>query len=132
MARYTLIDLRQSLIGSFLAVIIFLAIRGKNPFFFNPIYGGLISIALVWIYYKGFNGTKTKKIHFLMNCIVSFIVCLTISGMFGLITLEQALSREVLGSLVTVAWWTALPSALVFDKFNITNPLRRWYVRRGR
>ena len=91
-------DIKQAVIGSFLAIIVFFALRGNNPFFFNPSYGLIISFFIVYIYYQGFNG-KYKKENFFID-------------------------------LVIIGWWIAIPSALLFDKFNFTNPLKRYYVRR--
>jgi hypothetical protein len=125
---YTLKDLIQATIGSFLAIVIFFAIRGNNPFFFNPIYGMIISTLIIWIYWKGFN-IRDDLIHFVINLSVAFFVCATMSYVFGLITMEELFSQKVFGSLVIIGWWAAIPLALLFDQYNFTNPLRRYYIR---
>ncbi|KKM80864.1 hypothetical protein LCGC14_1335590 [marine sediment metagenome] len=125
---YTSKDLIQATIGAFMAILVFLAIRGDNPFFFNSTSGIVISIFVVWIYWKGFN-IRDDLIHFVINLSVAFIISAIISYLFGLITYEQIFSREVFGSLVIVAWWIAIPLALVFDQYNFTNPLKRFYIR---
>ncbi len=128
MVKYTFTDLRQASIGAFMAIIIFFAIRGKNPFFFNPNYGIIISILIVWIYYNSFNG-KFKRENFIIDLIVAFVICAIMAYIFSLITYEELLSKKVFGSLVIIGWWVAIPLALLFDKFNFTNPLKRYYIR---
>ena len=122
-------DIKQAVIGSFLAIIVFFALRGNNPFFFNPTYGIIISVFIVYIYYQGFDG-KYRKENFFIDLVISFLVCSIMAYIFGLITIEELLSKKVFGSLVIIGWWIAIPSALLFDKFNFTNPLKRYYVRK--
>lgn len=125
---YNLKDLTQASVGAFISIVVFLAIRGDNPFFFNSTYGLIISGFVVWIYWKGFN-IRDDLIHFTINLFVAFVISATIAHIFNLITIEQILSQEVFGSLVIVAWWIAIPLALLFDQYNFTNPLRRYFVR---
>ena len=126
--KYTFKDFQQAAIGSFLAVVVFFAIRGDNPFFFNPTYGMIITVAIVYIYYKGFSVTNNNT-HFLINITIALVICAVMALVFGLITEEQLFTKQVFGSLVFIGWWLAIPLALIFDKFNFTNPLRRYYVR---
>lgn len=126
--KYTLTDLRQAIIGSFIAIIIFFAIRGKNPFFFNPTFGLIISAFIVWIYYNSFNG-RFKRENFIIDLVVAFVICAIMAYVFGLITYEEILSMKVFGSLVIIGWWVAVPLSLLFDRFNFTNPLKRYYIR---
>lgn len=129
MARmYTIKDLKQAAVGAFISVVVFLALRGDNPFFFNYIYGAIISFFVVWIYWNGFN-IKNDFIHFVINLTVAFAICAVMAYVFNLITIDQIFSKEVLGSLVIVAWWIAIPLSLIFDQYNFTNPLKRFYIR---
>ena len=125
---YTSTDLKQSAIGAFMAIVIFFAIRGDNPFFFNPIKGLMITGILLWIYYNGYI-MKDKMQHFIINIFVSFGISALIANTFGLITYEQIFSFDVFGSLVIIGVWTALLSAMLYDKFNFTNPMKRNFVR---
>lgn len=125
---YNFKDLTQAAIGAFISIVVFLAIRGDNPFFFNSTYGLIISVFVVWIYWKGFN-IRDDLIHFTINLFVAFAISAMMAYIFNLITIEQIFSREVFGSLVIVAWWIAIPLALLFDQYNFTNPLRRYFVR---
>lgn len=126
--RYTIKDFKQAAIGSFISVVVFLALKGGDPFFFNPIHGLIISSLVVWIYLSGFNG-KNDIIHFTINLLVAFAICAVMGYVFNIITLDQILSIEVFGSLVVVAWWIAVPLALIYDRYNFSNPLRRYYIR---
>ncbi len=127
-AKFILDDFKQSTIGSFIAVVIFFAIRGGNPFFFNPIIGMIITGILLIIYFNGFR-MKNKKTHFFINFIIAFAISSIMGLIFRLITFEELLSLKILGSLVIIGTWVAFPSALVFDRFNFTNPLKRFFVR---
>lgn len=125
---YNISDLKQSAIGAFMAIVIFLAIRGNSPFFFDPIKGLIITGTLFWIYYNGYR-MKHKKQHFAINIGVSFAISSIMANTFGLITIKEIFSMKVFGSLVIIATWIALLSAMLYDKYNFTNPLKRRYVR---
>ena len=126
--RFNINDYKQSFIGSFVAIIVFFAIRGSNPFFFSPLRGLVITIVLFLIYYNGFH-MKDKKMHFFLNIAVAFIVCAIIAQTFGIITTEEILSFKVFGSLVIIGVWIAFPSGWLYDRYNILNPMRRSYIR---
>ncbi len=126
--KYTLKDATQSAIGAFLGIVVFFAIRGNNPFFFNSNYGLIISALVIWIYWNGFN-MRNDLIHFVFNLSIAFIICAVMSYIFGLITYEQMFTKDIFGSLVIVGWWVSIPLSLIFDQKNFTNPLRRYYVR---
>jgi len=125
---YGLKDMKQSAIGAFTGVIFLLALRGDSPFFFNPTKGLIITGILLWIYYNGFR-MKDKMQHFIMNIIVVFVIAAFIAHTFNLITYEQIISYEVFGSLVIIATWIGIVQAMLFDRFNFTSPLNRFYVR---
>ena len=127
--KYTLTDLRQSATGAFLAVVVFFALRGDDPFFFNPTYGMIISALVVYVYYEGFNGSKSRQLHFVINILVAFVISLIMASVFKLVSLDVINTELVFGSLVTVGTWIAIPSSLIFDKFNFVNPLKRHFVR---
>jgi len=128
---YTILDFKQSAIGAFTAIVVFLAIRGSNPFYFDPIRGLIITGILLWIYYNGYR-MKYKFEHFMINIGVSFGVSAIMANTFGLITIEQIFSMDVFGSLVIIAVWVALLSAMLYDRYNFTNPMKRQYVRNAR
>lgn len=121
-------DLKQSSIGSFVAVIFIFAIRGDNPFFFDPMAGFFITVALLVIYYNGFK-MKNKNLHFALDAVVSFAVSAFSAQMFGLIEPEQILTFDVFGSLVIVGLWVGFSKGLLFDRYNIVNPMSGSYLR---
>ena len=128
MKVYTLKDLKQASIGAFISIVVFFAIRGGAPFFFNPIHGIIISVFVVWIYWNGFN-IKNDTIHFTINLFVAFVICAIIGVVFKLITFDEIMSKAVFGSLIIIGWWISIPLALIFDQYNFTNPLKRYYIR---
>lgn len=127
--KYTLTDLRQASTGAFLAVVVFFAIRGDNPLSFNPTYGMIISALLVYAYYDSFIGSRDKQLHFVINILVAFGISAIMGSVFKIASLDVINFELVFGSLVTVGTWIAIPSALIFDKFNFVNPLRKYFVR---
>lgn len=126
--HYTFKDLKQASVGAFISILVFFAIRGGEPFFFKPIYGMIISGLVIWIYWNGFN-IKNDTVHFAVNLVVAFSICAIMGFIFELITFEEIISKDVFGSLIIIGWWVAIPLALVFDQYNFTNPLRRYYIR---
>lgn len=126
--HYTFKDLKQASVGAFISILVFFALRGGEPFFFNPICGMIISGLVIWIYWNGFN-IKNDTVHFTVNLFVAFSICAIMGFIFELITFEEIISKDVFGSLIIIGWWVAIPLALVFDQYNFTNPLRRYYIR---
>jgi len=126
--EYTIDDLKQAIIGAFIAIIVFFAIRGGSPFYFNPTTGLIITGVLLWIYYNGFQ-MKYKMTHYVINLVVSFAVCAIMALQFGLVNKDIIFTYDVLGSLVAIGVWVSFPATLIFDRYNFTNPLKRWYVR---
>ena len=125
---YDINDLKQSAIGAFMAIVIFLAIRGDNPFYFDPLKGLIITGILFWIYYNGFR-MKDKLQHFIINIGVSFGVSAAMANTFGLIATKEIFTFKVFGSLVMIAVWVALLSAMLYDRYNFVNPMKRNFVR---
>lgn len=125
---YSFKDFKQSAIGAFMAIVIFLAIRGGSPFYFDYRKGLAITVVLIWIYYNGYR-MKDKFQHFMINIGVSFGISAVLANTFGLISWDTMFSLEVFGSLVIIATWIALLSAMIYDKYNFTNPMKRHYVR---
>lgn len=125
---YDINDGKQFLIGGFVSVIIFFAIRGGNPFFFNPKIGLFITAMLFWIYYNGFK-MQDKQLHFAINILLAFALSATMATIFDLVEVEQILTFKIFGSLVMVGTWLAFPSGLLYDRYNLINPMRRNYIR---
>ena len=125
---YGLKDFKQSAIGGFMAIVIFFAIRGGEPFYFDPVKGLIITTVLVWIYYNGYR-MKDKKEHFIINIFVSFSISAAMAHTFGLITTEEIFSMQVFGSLVIIASWVSFLSSMLYDRYNFYNPMHEYYVR---
>ena len=126
---FTFKDLKQSSAGAFMATVIFLALRGGSVFTFDPTKGLIISVILVFIYYNGFQ-MKDKLQHFLINTIVAFSVSALLANTFGLIEYSDILSYNVFGTTVIIATWIGLISAMVYDRYNFTSPMKRMFVKK--
>ena len=126
--RYSIADMKQASVGSFVAIVIFFAIRGDDPFFFSPMKGLTITAVLLWIYYNGFS-MRDKNVHFSIDLIIAFVVSAATANTFGLITWDQIMSFQVFGSLVIVGVWVAFAKGILFDRYNIKNPMVGAYVR---
>ena len=125
---YTIDDAEQFSIGGFISVIVFFAIRGGNPYYFNPNTGLLITILLFLIYYNGFK-MRDKQLHFIINILLAFAISVVMANIFGLIETEKIFTFDVFGSLVIVGAWIAFPSGLLYDRYNLVNPMKTDYIR---
>lgn len=126
--NYTIEDLSQAAIGSFLGILFIFSVRGGNPLGFNPVTGMFITAILILVYYRGFR-MQNKSIHFIFNGVIAFGVSVFMASTFGIFNFEQALTREVFGSFVIVGFWVGFPAALIYDRFNILDPMKRMFVR---
>ena len=126
--KYTLTDLRQAATGAFIFLIVFFVLKSGEPFAFNPMTGFIMLSIILYIYYEGFNGNGKAK-HFFIDAAVTFAMAGVLAILFDMITFEQIKSFEVFGSIISIGTIVGLPGALLFDKFNFTNPMRRMFIR---
>ena len=127
MNKGTLADIKQSFIGSFGAVLFFFAVR-KDPISIDYIAGLAITVAWLLLLWKGFNGKRSKELNkqFIISLTVSAGVAVTMSLLFGLITPDIILTKEIFGSSVIVALWIATPISLLFNRKNLNSILSRY------
>lgn len=125
--KYKLSDAFQSSVGIFSSVLLFLALR-SDPLLINPKVGLIITVIWVYLFYNKKYGLP--KQNFFMNLILTFVMSGILTLVFGLSTQEQLLSFDYFGSTAIVAVWISLPMSILFDKYNITNILKRHYIRR--
>lgn len=125
--KYKLSDAFQAAIGIFSSLLLFLAIR-QDPLSINPIVGLVITVIWVFLFYNGKVGLA--KQNFFIDLGITFIIAGLLTLVFNLVTMEQLLSFDYFGSTAIVAVWISFPMSILFDKFNITNMLKRSYVRR--
>jgi|SRR6056297_1450443 len=124
-------ELLQGAIGAFTAVLLFFAVRSGDAISFNPNHGLLVTIILVIVYYMDFN-MKNKAGNAIVNICISFLISAVFANMFMVVDPSIIWTYEVFGSAVIVGVWFAYPVALLFDKFDFINPLKKQYVRKGR
>lgn len=125
--RYTFDDFKQSLLGSFDTVLFYFVLRAGEPMpFLSPMLG--LGITVVWLYvlYQSFK--KHNGEHFFINYVVTWFLCAGMTIIFQIATFEQ-IKANPLGSPASIFSWLGFPIALIFDKENITNVLRRYYIR---
>jgi len=124
---YKLKDSFEAAVGAFSAVLLFFALR-SDPITIDPRIGLAITLVWVFLFYNGDGGIKKK------NFFINFIIAGLISGfmtlVFGLASKETLLSFDYFGSTAIIGLWLGFPISLLMDKFNMTNILRRHYIRR--
>lgn len=124
--KYRLADAFQASIGVFSAILLFVALKSE-PLIINPQVGLIITIVWVSLFYNGKIGLA--KENFFIDLAITFIVAGLLTLVFNLATIEQLWGFDYFGSTAIVSVWLGFPISLLFDKFNITNMLRRHYIR---
>ena len=125
--KYKLQDAFQASIGVFSAVLLFLALR-TEPLLINPIVGLIITVIWVSLFYNGKSGLA--KQNFFIDLGITFVIAGALTLVFNLVTMEQLLSFDYFGSTAIVTVWLGFPISLLLDRFNITNILKRHYIRK--
>ena len=136
MAKFTLKDMQQVLIGAFVASIFFFVIRAGNPFEINMTMGVLITVVVILLSNPKPRGKNLNT--FAIEIALTYVVISFLSIGFGLADLntvtfgllEGDLNLDVFGSPVIVGLWLALPVAVVFNKENQDSYLARIFTRR--
>lgn len=125
--RYKLKDAVQAAVGAFSAILLFFVLR-TEPININVTVGVIITLVWVSLFY---NGDKAfPKANFFMALIVTAVISSIMSIVFNLATMEQLLSLNFFSSTAVVGIWLGFPIALLMDKYNLTNILKRHYIRK--
>ena len=124
--KYKLADAFQASIGVFSAILLFVALKSE-PLMINPQVGLIITIIWVSLFYNGKTGLA--KENFFIDLAITFVIAGLLTLVFNLATIEQLWGFDYFGSTAIVSVWLGFPISLLFDKFNITNMLRRHYIR---
>jgi len=125
--RYRLSDAFQASIGVFSAVLLFLALR-TEPLVISSTIGFVITVIWVTLFYNGKTGLA--KQNFFMDLAITFVIAGVLTLVFNLATIEQLLGFSYFGSTAIVAVWLGFPISILLDRFNITNILKRHYIRK--
>ena len=125
---YTFTDLKQSLLGSFTTVLFYIVLRAGDqmPFLEQEI-GIIFTIMWGYILYQSFNKYNINS--FFINYLITFILCIILTIIFQIATWE-AIKMNPFGSPAMVFTWLGFPVAILFDKENITNVFKRYYIRK--
>jgi len=124
--KYKLSDAIQASIGVFSATLLFVSLKSE-PLSINPTIGFIITIIWVSLFYNGKTGLA--KQNFFIDLGITFIIAGILTLVFGLTTTSQLLSFDYFGSTSIILVWLGFPISILFDRFNITNILRRHYLR---
>tara|TARA_Y100000034_G_scaffold133620_1_gene199624 strand:- start:1413 stop:1847 length:435 start_codon:yes stop_codon:yes gene_type:complete len=137
MARFTIRDTQQVLIGAFVASIFFFVIRAGNPFNITMNMGILITIFVILLSNPK---PRSKNLNiFATEIALTYVVISFLSIGFGLADLNTAtfglldgngFNLKVFTTPVIVGFWLALPVAVVFNKENQDSYLARIFTRR--
>jgi hypothetical protein len=128
MSRYTIKDLRQAILGSFVTILFFYAIRaGEKVPPISMEFAIIITIAWFFTLFKSFKKVPNGE-HFFQNIFVVYAFNVILSIGFGMATWEE-IKVNPFGSIAMITTWMALPVALLFDKHNIDSVLSRYYIR---
>lgn len=127
----TLNNIFQSIVGAFSAIIFFVTVRSSPGPFFDYKMGVIISG--VWIYLLYHSAKKTINMHishFILNILVTYIISGYMCVLFGLMETSHLFSWAYFGSPAAVGFWVGLPFAILFDAFDNTSLLDKYYIRK--
>ena len=125
--RYKLKDGMQAAVGAFSAILLFFVLR-TEPINIDVSIGFIITLVWVSLFYNGDKGFP--KVNFYMALIISAIISTLMSITFGLVTIEAISGFSFFSSTAVVGVWLGFPIALLMDKYNMTNILKRHYIRK--
>jgi len=125
--KYRLKDGIQAAVGAFSAILLFFVLR-TEPININASIGFIITVIWVSLFYNGDKGFP--KVNFFMALIISAIISILMSIIFGLVTIEAISGFGFFSSTAVVGIWLGFPIALLMDKYNMTNILKRHYIRK--
>lgn len=130
---YRLSDVRESALGTFIAILFFYLLKAGEPILINPKNGFIIGI--IWIIITGIpllSRSKDSKTHMIMNVLVALVISSVLTVMFEMATWEQLKSFQFFGTSAWLGMLLGISSAQFFDKMNISNPYDVWYHKKRR
>ncbi len=128
---YGMNDVQQSFTGAVVASLLVVIIRSGSPIIMDSTKGLWIGLIWIWIITKPFITSKFEtKVHAFWNIIITLVVTTILSITFDLMTMEQLSLQLFTGSSAWIIMMIAAPTALYWDKLNITSQYDRWYFKR--
>jgi hypothetical protein len=122
-------DIRQAALGAVVASLFIVSVR-QEPISIDPMKGLIVGLIWIWIVTAPFINRKSEtKIHAIGDTLVTLGVASVLSLIFELVEYDLLFTFDLFGSTPWIITWVALPTAIFFDKFNISNHFDRWYVR---
>jgi len=123
-------DVVQQALGAFSAVLFIFLLRSE-PLTIDPQTGLIIgTIWLIVVYSPLTKKVSEAKFHFISSIIVSNVVTISLAVAFGLTTLEELKGFQYFGSFPWLVSLVAVPVAVLFDKNNTIDIIKRYFIRR--
>ena len=132
--KYTITDLRQTMIGAFISSLVFMALKSGVDFSFNAKAGIIITMIVIWL-------SKPKSLYktFMIDILVTYFVVSLLGMIFKLTTIDLITfglsngsfpSNAIFGSAIAVSFWISLPVAVLYNKHNLDNFLSRIFIKK--
>lgn len=133
--NYTFEDIKQTMIGAFVASLLFVVLRAGDPLHFNEMAGLMLTLVVIFLS----NPTPRKKNLdvFGLDIFFTYVAVSLLNIVFNLTSFDNVTfglfngtfpNLSVFGTSNIVAFWIALPVAVLFNKFNISNFLSRIFI----
>jgi len=135
--KFSLLDLKQVLVASFVATLFFFVIRAGQPFTIDKNIG--IIVTLFVIYLSNPRPHERNLDTFTIEIITTYIAVSILAIAFKLTDLNTVtfgllngtgFNLDVFGSAAIVAFWLALPLSVLYNKHNLDNFLSRIFIKR--
>lgn len=123
-------DAIQAAIGALTAVVFILVIRSGQPIFIDPTIGLILGIGWLILLFNTGVSNREGRLHFISNLAISLAVTTALSFAFKVVE-SGPLSFDFFGSAPwIIGVLVAFPVAQIFDKNNIRNPEKRFFIRK--
>ena len=123
-------DIIQQALGAFSAVLFIFLLRSE-PLTIDPQIGLVIGVVwLIVVYSPLTKKVPEAKYHFISSIIISNVITIALAVAFGLATLEELKGFQYFGSFPWLVSLVAVPVAVLFDKNNTIDIIKRYFIRR--
>lgn len=137
MVRFSLLDLKQVLVASFVSTLFFFVIRAGQPFTIDKTIGIVVTIFVIFL--SNPRPHERNLDIFGVEIILTYVTVAILAIAFKLTDLNTVtfgllngtgFNLDVFGSAAIVAFWLALPLSVLYNKHNLDNFLSRIFIKR--
>jgi len=125
---YFVADAFEAAIGAFIPMLYFFVIRDDPGPFFNPIFGFIVMILILFLIIKFVE--PIDNTHLFLDLLVIGAMSVVFVLQLGLATTDQLNGFQFFGSPAVVGIWLGLGAGLAFDAFNVKSIIATRFVRR--